>query len=81
VDESTFATPDAPVAALTRMNRVLGIERVVLVQASCHGYDNSAMLNAIAADPQRRKAWRWWRPMCPMPRWTRCMRAASAPSS
>jgi predicted TIM-barrel fold metal-dependent hydrolase len=55
VGESTFATPDAPVAALTRMNRVLGIERVVLVQASCHGYNNSAMLNPIAADPQRRR--------------------------
>jgi 2-pyrone-4,6-dicarboxylate lactonase len=55
VAESTFRTPDAPVAALTRMHRVLGIERVVLVQASCHGYDNAAMLDAIAADPQRRR--------------------------
>lgn len=55
VDDSTFATPDAPVAALTRMHRALGIERVVLVQASCHGYDNSAMLDAIAADPDRRR--------------------------
>jgi len=55
VAESTFQTPDAPVAALTRMHQVLGIERVVLVQASCHGYDNAAMLDAIAADPQRRR--------------------------
>jgi predicted TIM-barrel fold metal-dependent hydrolase len=37
------------------MHRALGIERVVLVQASCHGYDNSAMLDAIAADPDRRR--------------------------
>jgi predicted TIM-barrel fold metal-dependent hydrolase len=37
------------------MHRVLGIERVVVVQASCHGYDNSAMLDAIAADPSHRR--------------------------
>lgn len=55
VAESTFVTPDAPATALTRMHAVLGIERVVLVQASCHGYDNSAMLDAIAADPQHRR--------------------------
>jgi predicted TIM-barrel fold metal-dependent hydrolase len=55
VTESTFVTPDAPATALTRMHAVLGIERVVLVQASCHGYDNSAMLDAIAADPQHRR--------------------------
>lgn len=55
VSESTFQTLDAPDEALTRMHRVLGIERVVLVQASCHGYDNAAMLAAIAADPQRRR--------------------------
>ncbi|MFC3123455.1 amidohydrolase family protein [Pseudoroseomonas globiformis] len=55
VAESTFMTPDAPVEALSAMHRVLGIERVVLVQASCHGYDNSAMMDAIAADPSRRR--------------------------
>ena len=29
----------------------LGVERVVIVQASCHGTDNAAMLDAIASDP------------------------------
>jgi predicted TIM-barrel fold metal-dependent hydrolase len=31
----------------------LGIERAVVVQASCHGTDNAAMLDCIASDPKR----------------------------
>src|SRR3546814_2709293 len=34
---------------LFALHRYLGIQRAVLVQASCHGTDNSAMLDAIAA--------------------------------
>jgi predicted TIM-barrel fold metal-dependent hydrolase len=30
-----------------------GIERAVIVQASCHGKDNAAMLDCIASDPKR----------------------------
>ena len=31
----------------------LGVERSVIVQASCHGSDNAAMLDCIASDPKR----------------------------
>ncbi len=33
--------------------RHLGIDRAVIVQASCHGTDNAAMLDCIASDPKR----------------------------
>jgi 2-pyrone-4,6-dicarboxylate lactonase len=44
----TYTPEDAPKEALAALHRRLGIERVVIVQASCHGTDNSAMLDAIA---------------------------------
>ena len=43
--------PDLPLSHLRGVHRVLGIERLVLVQASVHGTDNSAILDAIATDP------------------------------
>jgi predicted TIM-barrel fold metal-dependent hydrolase len=36
---------------LRALHKLLGIDRVVLVQASVHGHDNSAMLDAIAQSP------------------------------
>ena len=36
-----------------RCTRILGVERAVIVQASCHGTDNAAMLDCIASDPKR----------------------------
>ena len=33
--------------SLSALQSVLGIERAVLVQASCHGTDNRAMLDVI----------------------------------
>jgi predicted TIM-barrel fold metal-dependent hydrolase len=44
----SYTPPDAPKEALRALHAHLGISRVVLVQASCHGPDNSAMLDAIA---------------------------------
>ena len=39
----------------------LGVSRAVIVQASCHGTDNSAMLDAIAAAPgPHATGSRWW---------------------
>jgi predicted TIM-barrel fold metal-dependent hydrolase len=51
-----YTPPDSPPAAMARMHRTLGIERAVLVQASVHGTDTRAILDAVAADPQRRRA-------------------------
>ena len=45
---STYEPPDAGKERLKKLHDVLGIERAVIVQASCHGPDNSAMLDAIA---------------------------------
>ncbi|MES2188345.1 MAG: amidohydrolase family protein [Pseudomonadota bacterium] len=47
----TYTPPDAPAERLRALHKLLGIARVVLVQASAHGHDNSAMLDAIAYAP------------------------------
>jgi predicted TIM-barrel fold metal-dependent hydrolase len=44
-----YTPPDAPLAELRRVHRTIGVDRAVIVQASCHGNDNTAMLDAIAA--------------------------------
>ena len=43
----TYTPPDAPREKLAALHRHLGLSRAILVQASCHGTDNSAMLDAI----------------------------------
>ncbi|MEQ9811136.1 MAG: amidohydrolase family protein [Azospirillaceae bacterium] len=45
---STYTPVDAGKQTLFALHRHLGIERSVIVQASCHGTDNRAMLDAIA---------------------------------
>src|SRR5262245_65374068 len=50
-----YTPEDAPEAALSALHERLGIARTVIVQASCHGTDNAAMLDAIAAAPERRR--------------------------
>jgi 2-pyrone-4,6-dicarboxylate lactonase len=46
--ERTYTPVDAPWETLVALHRKLGVARTVLVQASCHGTDNAAMLDAIA---------------------------------
>jgi 2-pyrone-4,6-dicarboxylate lactonase len=46
-----YTPEDAPKEALAALHRHLGLSRTVIVQASCHGTDNAAMLDAIAAAP------------------------------
>ncbi len=46
---STYEPVDAPRETLFQRHRHLGIERAVIVQASCHGTDNTAMLDALKA--------------------------------
>ncbi|HZP76984.1 MAG TPA: amidohydrolase family protein [Pseudolabrys sp.] len=48
-----YTPQDAPKEALAMLHAHLGIERAVIVQASCHGTDNRAMLDCIASHPQR----------------------------
>ncbi len=47
----TYDAPDATGEQLRALHARLGIDRVVLVQASIHGFDNRAMLHAIAQSP------------------------------
>ncbi len=51
--ERTYTPVDAPKETLFALHSLLGIERSVLVQASCHGTDNAAMLDAIAVSNGR----------------------------
>jgi predicted TIM-barrel fold metal-dependent hydrolase len=53
--ERRYTPEDAPKEALAALHALLGIERAVIVQASCHGKDNRAMLDAIADAPERRR--------------------------
>jgi 2-pyrone-4,6-dicarboxylate lactonase len=42
-----YDAPDAPFDDLARLHATLGIERAALVQATVHGADNSAMVDAL----------------------------------
>ena len=46
-DGSTYIPVDAPKETLFQRHRFLGIDRAVVVQASCHGTDNTAMIDAL----------------------------------
>jgi len=47
-----YTPVDAPKDRLFALRRHLGLSRNVLVQASCHGTDNSAMLDVLRTDPE-----------------------------
>lgn len=51
----SYEPPDSPKEKLAALHAHLGLSRAVLVQASCHGTDNSAMLDAIQSS---KGAWR-----------------------
>ena len=56
---STYEPPDAGKERLKALHDHIGLERAIIVQASCHGPDNRAMLDAIK--------WRgdeYWRGVC-----------------
>lgn len=44
----SYTPPDASRQQLKHLHDLIGVERAVIVQASCHGPDNSAMIDAIA---------------------------------
>lgn len=46
--ERTYTPADAPLAAFQKLQKTLGLSRAVLVNASCHGLDNTVIVDAIA---------------------------------
>lgn len=44
----SYTPPDAPLERFRALQATLGLERAVLVNASCHGVDNTVILDAIA---------------------------------
>ena len=48
-----YTPEDAPKEMLAALHAHLGVSRAVIVQASCHGADNAAMLDCIASEPIR----------------------------
>ncbi len=48
-----FRPAEAPKEKLFALHDMLGIERCVIVQSGCHGFDNSVTADAVAARPGR----------------------------
>lgn len=48
-----YTPEDAPKEALVALHDRLGLSRAVIVQASCHGTDNRAMVDCLKSDPPR----------------------------
>ncbi len=46
-DDRAYTPPDSGIEDFERLQERLGLSRAVFVQASCHGTDNSAMVDAI----------------------------------
>jgi predicted TIM-barrel fold metal-dependent hydrolase len=46
--DRSYTPPDAPLERFRELQSILGLERAVLVNASCHGTDNRVILDAIA---------------------------------
>jgi 2-pyrone-4,6-dicarboxylate lactonase len=46
-----YTPADAPKETLAELHKFLGVSRAVIVQASCHGSDNRAMLDALTHSP------------------------------
>jgi predicted TIM-barrel fold metal-dependent hydrolase len=51
--DRTYTPPDAPLERFRELQATLGLTRAVLVNASCHGRDNSVIVDAIAASDGR----------------------------
>ena len=48
-----YTPEDAPKEMLRALHDHLGLSRAVIVQASCHGIDNAAMMDCLTSDPKR----------------------------
>jgi predicted TIM-barrel fold metal-dependent hydrolase len=47
-EDRSYTPPDAPLEKFRELQAILGLERAVLVNASCHGTDNRVIFDAIA---------------------------------
>jgi predicted TIM-barrel fold metal-dependent hydrolase len=52
-DSRRYTPEDKPKEVLAALHARLGLGRAVIVQASCHGTDNRAMVDALHSDPAR----------------------------
>lgn len=52
-ENRSYTPEDKPKEVLAALHARLGLQRAVLVQASCHGTDNRAMLDALRSGPER----------------------------
>jgi 2-pyrone-4,6-dicarboxylate lactonase len=46
--DRSYTPPDAPLSRFKELQKTLGLSRAVLVNASCHGSDNTVIVDAIA---------------------------------
>jgi predicted TIM-barrel fold metal-dependent hydrolase len=53
--DASYVPPDAGLADFRKLHEAIGIERAVIVNASCHGLDNRVVTDAIAASNGRYK--------------------------
>ncbi len=51
--DRSYTPPDAPLERFQALQKTLGLTRAVLVNASCHGSDNTVILDAIAQSEGR----------------------------
>ena len=56
--ERAYTPPDAGVDQFEALQQRLGLSRAVFVQASCHGTDNRAMVDALERGKGRYAGWR-----------------------
>jgi 2-pyrone-4,6-dicarboxylate lactonase len=47
-DGRSYTPHDAPLSEFKRLHRILGVDRAVIVNATCHGRDNRVVTDAIA---------------------------------
>jgi 2-pyrone-4,6-dicarboxylate lactonase len=55
-DAAFVPAADAPKEALFKLNDMFGLSRCVVVQSTCHGFDNSVSADAVAARPETYRA-------------------------
>ena len=80
--ERKYTPVDAPKEKLFALRDFLGFERSVIVQATCHGADNRALVDALrAAGGPRPAAWRRSGRASAGTNWPTCTRPASAASA